>query len=69
MTHEEYRPLMPMANMINKTPEQIDEMCNTGMFNEIIKGYVQMVVDGKGSIDQLLDEVTAGEARQYYRGY
>lgn len=66
MTREEHKKLI--GEMICKTPEQIDEMCNSGMFNEIIKGYVQMVLDGKGSIGQLLDEVTAGEARKYYRG-
>ncbi len=43
MTREEHKKLM--GEMICKTPEQIDEMCNSGMFNEIIKGYVQMVLD------------------------
>ena len=65
MTREEHIKLI--AEMIEKSEEEINAMFDSGMFNEIIKGYVQMVLDGKGSIEQLLDEVQSGEARTYYK--
>lgn len=41
------------------------DLIDSGVFNSIIKGYAKMVVDGKGCIDELLDEVSAGEALAY----
>lgn len=76
MTTEEYTSLM--ENMFSYSDEEINEMFNSGMFNEIVKGFIAMLLSRDGLSDEtvkekvratdgLFDEVTAGEARKFYR--
>ena len=59
--------------MVNKTPEEIDVMANSGMFNTIIKGYVALAMEQAGFTQDdiskldfyyLFDTKTATEARE-----
>lgn len=36
----------------NKKPEEIDEMCDSGMFNSIIKGYALLTLDELGLTEE-----------------
>lgn len=76
MTREEHSILM--KNMFGKSNEEINEMFNSGMFNEIVKGFTAMLLSESGLsdeevkeklrvMDSLFDEVTAGEARKLYK--
>lgn len=67
-----------MKNMFSKSEEEINEMFNSGMFNEIVKGFTAMLLSEGGlsdeaikekirAMDGLFDEVTAGEARKFYK--
>lgn len=60
-------------DMVNKTPEEIDVMANSGMFNTIIKGYVALAMEQAGFTQDdiskldfyyLFDTKTATEARE-----
>lgn len=59
--------------MVNKTPEEIDAMANSGMFNTVIKGYVALAMEQAGFTQEdiskldfyyLFDTKTATEARE-----
>lgn len=59
--------------MVGKTPEEIDAMANSGMFNTIIKGYVAFAMEQAGFSPEdiekldfyyLFDTKTATEARE-----
>lgn len=45
--------------------DEIYEMFDYGVFNKIVKGYVKMVIDNKGTIEELLDDVSSAEAVAY----
>lgn len=64
-------------NMIGKSKEEINEMFNSGRFNEIVKGFIAIaMVENEYSsktvkktirnIDYIFDEVSAEEARKFY---
>ena len=64
-------------NMIGKSNEEINEMFNSGRFNEIVKGFIAIAMveneysskTGKKTIrniDYIFDEVSAEEARKFY---
>jgi hypothetical protein len=65
-------------NMTKMNVEEINEMFNSGMFNEIVKGFIAMVMVENGysngvvrkmisNLACILDEVTAKEARDFYK--
>lgn len=65
-------------NMIGKSKEDINEMFNSGRFNEIVKGFIaiamvenehssQTVKEAIGNMDYIFDEVSAEEARKFYK--
>lgn len=73
MTKEEHKSLV--RDMSIKTEEQINNMFNTGQFNDIMRGYIAMTMHNLDYKDEQIDEVmdelrymldmhTAGEARK-----
>ena len=65
-------------NMIGKSNEEINEMFNSGRFNEIVKGFIAIamveneyssktVKEAIRNIDYIFDEVSAEEARKFYK--
>ena len=71
----------PIITEFFKNEEEINEMFNSGVFNEIVKGYVSMFLKQEHGglfgddaikiamrdIDILFDEVSSKEAREYYK--
>lgn len=57
---------------VKKTPEEINAICDTGMFNSIIEGYCRIVFSDLGvserleeySFSGLFDFVSAKQARE-----
>ena len=75
MTREEQVSLV--ESMFLKSEEEVNEMFNSGMFNEIVKGFTAMLLSEGGIDDEavkrkmrdmesLFDEVTSAEARRFY---
>lgn len=70
MNKEDIKFLMTMWK---KKPDEINAMCDTGMFNDIIEGYCRIVFNDLGlsdklsdySFSRLFDEVSAEEARVF----
>lgn len=73
MTKEAHIALF--KEFVNKSEEELNEIINTGMFNSIIEGYLIITLKGLGASNEdikkarielkaVLDETTAGEARQ-----
>ena len=61
-------PVKMFHSMLQKSREEIDEMCDSGIFNEIIQGYVlyaldELGIDAKIRMSAIFDEVSASEAR------
>lgn len=60
-------------SMMRKKPEEINEMCDSGMFNSIIEGYILLAFDALElteihkdklqHVSKLFDEYSAQEAR------
>lgn len=81
MTKEAHKKLM--TEMFQKSKEECNEMFNSGMFNEIVKGYMAKTLNRSGmdhdkimeclvELKRTFDEITAGEAREFlrtFRGY
>lgn len=70
MDKEKHKQLL--YYILNKTEEEINELANSGMFNEIIKGYCILAMERAGytnedikelDFNSLFDETLAGEAR------
>lgn len=70
MDQEKHKQLL--YYILNKSEEEINELANSGMFNEIIKGYCILAMQRSGYTTEdikkiffmaLFDEVLAGEAR------
>lgn len=70
MDQEKHKQLL--YYILNKTEEEINELANSGMFNEIIKGYCILAMERAGytnedikelDFNSLFDETLAGEAR------
>lgn len=68
MTREQHKELF--VDMVGKSEEEINAMADTGMFNDIIKGYCLIALERLGLSDKdfdfriLFDEVNAYEARE-----
>lgn len=69
-----------MMEMFTKSNEEVNEMFNSGVFNEIAKGYMAVTLDNcnmehdkvmecMAELDQMFAEMTAGEAREFYKNY
>lgn len=60
-----------IASMYKKSPEEINDMCDSGMFNSIIQGYILLAFDEAGfepkiKLSRLFDDYSAQDARDRY---
>ena len=67
-TDEVPPPVAIFHSMLQKTSDEINAMCDSGIFNEIITGYVlyaldELGVDAEIGMDRIFDEVSESEAR------
>lgn len=79
MDKEAHKKLM--MEMYTKSQEEVNEMFNSGIFNEIVKGYVarllsehkifgdEAIEKAMSDMNRIFDEMTAGEAREFYKKY
>lgn len=71
ITQEEYKTIDITADMYKRSPEEINDMCDSGMFNEIIEGYILLAFDEAGkeldiNISNFLSRYSAQDARNRY---
>ena len=71
ITQEEYKTIDITADMYKRSPEEINDMCDSGMFNEIIEGYILLACDEAGkeldiNISNFLSRYSAQDARNRY---
>lgn len=67
----EHRAIDITADMFKRSPEEINDMCDSGMFNEIIEGYILLACDEAGikldmQLSRLFDMYSAQDARDRY---
>lgn len=65
---DEHRAIDITADMYKRSPEEINDMCDSGMFNEIIEGYILLACDEAGkelgiNLSNLLSIYSAQDAR------
>lgn len=65
---EEHKTIDITADMYKRSPEEINDMCDSGMFNEIIEGYILLACDEAGkelgiNISNFLSRYSAQDAR------
>lgn len=65
------KAISSMMSIYNKTPEEINDMCDSGMFNSIIQGYILLAFDEAGfepkiKLSRLFDDYSAQDARDRY---
>ncbi len=68
---EEHKTIDITADMYKRSPEEINDMCDSGMFNEIIEGYILLACDEAGkelgiNLSNLLSIYSAQDARNRY---
>ena len=68
---EEHKTIDITADMYKRSPEEINDMCDSGMFNEIIEGYILLACDEAGkefgiNISNLFNKYSAQDARNRY---
>lgn len=71
LSPEQQKKILETQRICMKSPEEINDLCDTGMFNSIIEGYCRIVLDDLGLTDKLngysffrlFDTVGAAEAR------
>lgn len=68
---EEHKTIDITADMYKRSPEEINDMCDSGMFNEIIEGYILLACDEAGikldmQLSRLFDMYSAQDARDRY---
>lgn len=68
---DEHRTIDITADMYKRSPEEINNMCDSGMFNEIIEGYILLACDEAGikldmQLSRLFDMYSAQDARNRY---
>lgn len=68
---DEHRTIDITADMYKRSPEEINNMCDSGMFNEIIEGYILLACDEAGkelgiNISNLFNKYSAQDARNRY---
>lgn len=64
----EHRAIDITADMFKRIPEEINDMCDSGMFNDIIEGYILLACDEAGikldmQLSRLFDMYSAQDAR------
>ena len=77
---EQMKHIELVKEFIQKSPEEINEIFNTGMFNEIVLGAIIITMENlnhfnKNDIEELVyeckegtfDQYTASECRQAYK--
>lgn len=67
----EHRAIDITADMFKRIPEEINDMCDSGMFNDIIEGYILLACDEAGikldmQLSRLFDIYSAQDARDRY---
>ncbi len=68
---DEHRTIDITADMYKRIPEEINDMCDSGMFNDIIEGYILLACDEAGkelgiNISNLFNKYSAQDARNRY---
>lgn len=68
---EEHKTIDITADMYKRSPEEINDMCDSGMLNEIIEGYILLACDEAGikldmQLSRLFDMYSAQDARDRY---
>lgn len=68
---DEHRTIDITADMYKRSPEEINNMCDSGIFNEIIEGYILLACDEAGkelgiNISNLFNKYSAQDARNRY---
>lgn len=68
---EEHKTIDITADMYKRSPEEINDMCDSGMLNEIIEGYILLACDEAGkefgiNISNLFNKYSAQDARNRY---
>lgn len=75
---EEYKDLV--LSMYSHSKKELDAMFNSGVFNELVKGYVAMALENSNverdkvmehlkCLDTVFNEVSASEIREFYKNY
>lgn len=78
VTREDHKKMF--MELMTKSKEDIENMVNTGFFNEIIQGYAIGAMERAGlsneeqkkvigSFSSVFDDVKAGEARSKYKNF
>lgn len=67
----EHRAIDITADMFKRSPEEINDMCDSGIFNSIIQGYILLACDEAGikldmQLSRLFDMYSAQDARDRY---
>lgn len=67
----EHRTIDITADMFKRSTKEINDMCDSGMFNEIIEGYILLACDEAGikldmQLSRLFDMYSAQDARDRY---
>lgn len=75
---DEYKDLL--LSMYSHSRKELDAMFDSGVFNELVKGYIAMALDNNNveheqvvehlkCLDILFSEVSATEIREFYKHY
>lgn len=74
----EYKDLA--LSMYSHSKKELDAMFDSGVFNELVKGYMVMTLDKNDvernlvmehlkCLDMIFSEVSASEIREFYKNY
>ena len=75
---DEYKDLV--LSMYSHSRKELDVMFDSGVFNELVKGYMAMALDNGNverdkvmehlkCLDTVFSEVSASEIREFYKNY
>jgi len=75
---DEYKDLV--LSMYSHSRKELDAMFDSGVFNELVKGYMAMALDNGNvehdkvmehlkCLDTVFSEVSASEIREFYKNY
>lgn len=75
---DEYKDLV--LSMYSHSRKELDAMFDSGVFNELVKGYVAMALNSNNvehdqimehlkCLDTVFSEVSASEIREFYKNY
>ena len=77
---EKEKHMKLMLEMYSRSEEECNEMFNSGVFNDIVKGVVALALDDcnyehdsvkkvLNQCDIVFDSFTAGQCREFYKHY